>query len=233
MLLRLATLIITAFFFISSAHAGDGDEKSESDLKQAALDALADGSPTCTEERDTCVGLDVYIAFNEDGTPVVDAEWLKGHIAATHHHFEPISVSFEIASIHALPEKYTEIDTRKQRNRLGRKGYAEGTLQIYIVKRLANVDEPGDIWGVHWRDRGEMEHSWVIVSSVAWANTLSHEIGHFLSLPHSEYAISIMNKSARAEPPPGERTFHKKELKKMRKDLKSKLKSKRIVHRAD
>lgn len=207
----------------SAALAEEGDA-------QLALDAMVAEAPGCVEARDTCLGLDVFVAF-EEGVPVVDAAWLSAQLSETARHYEPLSVSFEVAKIAPLPETFTEIDTRKQRNRLGREAYTEGTLQVYIVKRLANVDDPGDIYGVHWRDRGNMSNTWVILSSVAWKSTLSHEIGHFFELPHSKYDISIMNKTPRADPPAKERTFHKKELRKMRKNLAEKLESGRLVPR--
>jgi hypothetical protein len=70
---------------------------------------------------------------------------------------------------------------------------------------------------------------YIIVSIQALERTLAHELGHFFGLPHSTYAVSIMNKTERTEPPVDQRTFADEEIAAMRPVLERLLRDKRIV----
>ena len=102
-------------------------------------------------------------------------------------------------------------------------------IHVFVVGRLADVDEDGAIaYGVTWHTSDD-DRKYVIVSAQALERTLAHELGHFFGLPHSSYAISIMNKSDRAEPPVEQRTFADEEIAAMRPALKRLLRDKVIV----
>src|SRR3954453_6354421 len=98
---------------------------------------------------------------------------------------------------------------------------AEGRLtgeviHVFITGQLDDVDQPGEvIRGVTWHLRGG-DRKYVILSTVAPERVLAHELGHVFGLPHSGYAISIMNKRPRTEPPIEQRTFADAELAAMR-----------------
>ena len=83
-------------------------------------------------------------------------------------------------------------------------------------------------YGVTWRLPKD-SRKFVIVSAQALERTLAHELGHFFGLPHSTYAISIMNKADRAEPPVEQRTFADEEIAAMRPNLERLLRDKVIV----
>jgi len=89
-------------------------------------------------------------------------------------------------------------------------------IHVFITGQLDDVDQPGEvIRGVTWHRRGG-DHKYVILSTVAPERVLAHELGHVFGLPHSEYAISIMNKRPRTEPPIEQRAFADAELAAMR-----------------
>ena len=69
-----------------------------------------------------------------------------------------------------------------------------------------------------WHARND-DRKYVIVSAQALERTLAHELGHFFGLPHSAYAISIMNKSERKDPPIEQRTFADEEIAAMKPHL--------------
>jgi hypothetical protein len=83
---------------------------------------------------------------------------------------------------------------------------------------------------VHWRERADRTHRWVILSKIAGSLVLSHELGHFFGLPHSTYEISLMNKTLRPTPP-GELTFAAPEVEIMRKHRDRMLRSKLLLGR--
>lgn len=85
-------------------------------------------------------------------------------------------------------------------------------------------------YGVTWWTTDDRKL--IILLTQAWERTLAHELGHFFGLPHSKYAISIMNKTPREEPPLEERTFHEKELAKMKPPLRQLLRNKTLQNLA-
>jgi len=60
---------------------------------------------------------------------------------------------------------------------------------------------------------------------------LSHELGHFFGLPHSEFDISLMNKTVRLTPLVSELTFAEPEVVHMRKHRDRMLASKMLLAR--
>jgi hypothetical protein len=100
---------------------------------------------------------------------------------------------------------------------------------VFVVGQLDDVDEEGAIaYGVTWHGRKD-DRKYLIVSAQALERTLAHELGHFFGLPHSSYAISIMNKSDRKEPPVDQRTFADEEIDAMRPVLKRLLRERVIA----
>jgi hypothetical protein len=195
-----------------------------------ATEAPAAELPTCSDEASTCIGLAVY-AVEEEGAPVVDAEWLTRQLAVANAQFEPAGIEFEVDRRRRLPSSSAEITTRAQRDRLGRKRLHRGQVTVLIVRRLADVDEPGLINGVHWRDRADRSRRFIILSSVAHRLTLAHELGHFFGLSHSTDPESLMNTSLRAGPRPAELRFTENELATIRERRDALLRSRRLVAR--
>ncbi|HGG57543.1 MAG TPA: hypothetical protein ENK31_07085 [Nannocystis exedens] len=133
-----------------------------------------------------------------------------------------VDATFEIVAVDVLTKDQRDIISRSDRDRLGRPYFSRGLVHVFVVGSLANVDDPGEIRGVHWRDRSNTARRWIILSSIAGPMTLTHELGHFFSLPHSRYENSLMNKRPGGLPF-GERGFHTREAKRMRRAKKTML----------
>ena len=191
----------------------------------SAVESLVESAPGCDAGRATCIGLSLHIAVGDEG-PVATADWLSGQLAAANQHFARLDVGFQVVAVDALPTTATRIRDREQRSALGRQ--VKGTvIHVFVTGRLDDIDVAGGvIYGVTW-PRGETK--FVILSTAAWPRTLAHELGHVFGLPHSRYAISIMNKTDRDEPPIDQRTFADEELKAMKPRLAALLRARAIV----
>jgi len=184
---------------------------------EAGLAALVEATPRCTAAR-RCVGIHVHMAA-QGGAMAVDAEWLAGQVQEAQIRFAPLEVSFEVRAASALRPAEGAVLSRGDRDRLGAGRYEEGMIHVFVVDSLANVDEPGEIRGVHWRDREQRSRRWIILSKIAGRLVLTHELGHYFGLPHSSLPASVMNKTEGIERPLHERVFHARELKRMRAKL--------------
>ena len=140
--------------------------------------------------------------------------FLKRQLAHANTHFAKIGVNFVADTAKRLPPIERHLKTRDDRNRLVRRVKRDGTIHLFIVDRLDNVDAPGEIRGVHWRFRKNQRRRGIILARKASTWVLTHELGHFFGLPHSKYDISLMNKRRRATPV-SKRTFAPEELKRM------------------
>jgi len=191
------------------------------------LGAIEKSAPACDPARAHCIAIQLHIAPGERGL-VASPEWIAGQLAAANRHFVPLDVAFQLAGVDELPASTTHLETRKDRDalasRLGGK-----LIHVFVVGQLDDVDEDGAIaYGVTWHARND-DRRYVIVSAQALERTLAHELGHFFGLPHSAYAISIMNKSDRAEPPVEQRTFADEEIAEMKPRLARLLRDRSIL----
>jgi hypothetical protein len=183
--------------------------------------------PGCPE-RGHCFGLQLHIAADDKGD-VVSADWIAEQVASANHHFAPLDVGFQIAGVDALPPSQVHIETRADRDGLATDRLGGKLIHVFLVGQLDDVDDEGRIaYGVTWHMRHD-DRKYVIVSAQALPRTLAHELGHFFGLPHSSYAVSIMNKTERKEPPPEQRTFADEEIAAMRPVLKRLLRDRVIV----
>jgi hypothetical protein len=192
------------------------------------LVAIEKAAPACDKERAHCFALQLHLAADERGH-VAAADWIAKQLAGANRHFKPLDVGFQLAGIDTLPESAVHVETRADRNALARGRLGGRLIHVFIVGQLDDVDVEGAIaYGVTWRLPKDTR-KFVIVSAQAWERTLAHELGHFFGLPHSTYAISIMNKSDRDEPPMEQRTFADEEIAAMRPKLERLLRDKVIV----
>ena len=190
----------------------------------ADLEAIRKAAPTCETTRAHCFGIQLHVAGDDHGL-VTTPDWLAAQVAAANRHFARLDIGFQLAGIDALPASAVHVQTRADRDafadRLGGK-----LVHVFVVGQLDDVDEEGAIaYGVTWHARHD-DRKYIIVSAQGLERTLAHELGHLFGLPHSTYAISIMNKSAREEPPVDQRTFADEEIAAMRQGLKRLLRDK-------
>lgn len=176
------------------------------------LAALTAALPACDIERAHCIGIQLHVAA---GTSA-QAGWVAVQLATANRHLAPLGVGFQVVGADGLPASFARIASRAQRDAVS-KGRLRGTvLHVFLTGKLDDVDQPGEILrGVTWHVRGA-DRKYVILSTGAPDLVLAHELGHVFGLPHSTYAISIMNKTRRAEPPLEQRTFTDEEIAAMR-----------------
>ena len=189
------------------------------------LPSLIATAPPCDESRRVCIGIRLHVPSTDEG-PITDAAWIERQLANANKHFAPLDVAFQIVGIEAAPESSITVDDRDERVALG--ALINGkVIDVFVTTDLVDIDKPGNIvYGVTWWTVGDRK--FVILSTQAWERTLAHELGHVFGLPHSKFAISIMNKRPREKPPMEERTFHSSELAKMKPRLKEMLRAKVI-----
>jgi len=176
--------------------------------------AVTAAVPTCDAARAHCFGLRLHIARTDDGGMVVEPAWIAAQLAMAHKQFGALDTSFQVVAINFLPAAAARIEDRAQRNALA-KQVAPPVIDVFFTGYLADVDKADAFaYGVTWRTKDERKY--IIVSGMGRDRTLAHELGHFFGLPHSTYPISIMNKTARDEPPPEARRFADEEIEKMK-----------------
>ena len=206
--------------------AGDGAEKAPTaGTGPAALEALVKAAPACEAARAHCVGIRLHVA-TADSALVAAPDWVARQAAAANEHFAPIGVGFQVVGADELPEAAARIEDAQERSGLAR--LVAGTvIDVFVTAQLDDIDvQGGVIRGVAWPAGAK---KFVILSTIAPDRTLAHELGHVFGLPHSAYAISIMNKTQRKEPPLEQRTFHANELAVMRGQLARLLREKVIA----
>ena len=178
--------------------------------------------------REHIFGIQLHIASDEHG-PVVSDDFIAEQLAGANKHFERLDVGFEIVGVDTLPASAVHIETRTDRDDLATDRLGGKLIHVFLVGQLDDVDDEGRIaYGVTWHGKHD-DRKYVIVSAQALPRTLAHELGHFFGLPHSSYAVSIMNKTERKEPPQDQRTFADEEIAAMRPVLRRLLHDRVIV----
>lgn len=193
------------------------------------LSAVIATAPACDTARATCIGLRLHVPITDAG-PIAQAEWVERQVASANKHFEPLDLAFQIVGVEPLPASAERVEDKVERRSFGPliKGRV---IDVFVTGHLDDIDKPGAMaYGVTWWTTGDRK--FVILSTQAWERTLTHELGHVFGLPHSKYAISIMNKTEREKPPVEERTFHDDELAKMKPRVRQLLKNKTLQNLA-
>lgn len=195
--------LIVTLIFLSAGLLAIATWSSEAVAKRRSdvLAPIRAQAPRCPADVRHCFGLRLHVVV-KGGKPVQTAPWIARQLREANQRFKATGVGFELVEARRLPRAMARIRTRADRDRLGARRTQKGLIDVFLVKRLDNVDAPGEINGVHWRNRTSPGQRYVIMSSIAWHVVLAHELGHFFGLPHSEYPASIMNKKRSDDRPP-------------------------------
>jgi hypothetical protein len=193
-----------------------------------SAEAIAKAVPSCDKARAHCFALHVHVAGDDHGL-VATASWLTAQLAGANRHFTLLDVGFQLAAVDTLPASAMHIESRADRNAVAEDRLGGRLIHVFVVGQLDDVDVEGETrYGVVWR-RPKDPRRYIILSVQALERTLAHELGHFFGLPHSTYAVSIMNKTERTEPPVDQRTFASEEIAAMRPILERLVRNKVIV----
>lgn len=199
----------------------------------ADLDAFAKSGTGCDKARAHCFGLQLHVAHVTGGDGfVVTPAWVAEQVANAQAQFAAIDVGWDIVGADAVAaDKLETLHSREDRSALVAKGMSSGVVDVFFTGQLDDVDDPTNLtFGVTWRAPNSTR-KYIIVSGKARPRTLAHELGHFFGLPHSTYAISIMNKTPRDKPAIEERRFHDNELAAMKPIVKQHVKDRTLVER--
>ena len=146
-----------------------------------------------TATADVVFGLSVAVA-RDAGTPVVDAAWMDAQVVEANRLFGPLGTRFRPVASKELAEPHGEMHTREDRNALTPLTSAEKVIHLFLVRALEDVDEPGRMrMGVCWTGRGGKR--FLVMSRIAGASVLAHELGHFFGNPHSGVMNNVMSYS--------------------------------------
>jgi hypothetical protein len=175
----------------------------------------------CPHQEMVCIPVVFYLKKTQESSI---RRFLARHLRIANRLFKPLNVGFFIRRTQPLKQTHLELVTRSDRDKLASYKPRRGVANVFIVDRLQNVDEPGEIRGVHWRYRKHPKTRYVILARKAMSWVLAHEWGHFFGLPHSKDDRSIMNKRPRKRPVK-KRRFTPSEIKHMQTRLKKMLRT--------
>ena len=141
----------------------------------------------------TTFGVSVSIA-REDKARIVDDPWMNQQIADANRLFEPLGVRFRWTIEKELPEPHGELHSRADRNALTPLTEKSGVIDVFVVRELEDVDEPGRYrMGVTWTGNGGKR--FIVLARSARRTVFAHELGHLFGNGHSTVTNNLMSYS--------------------------------------
>jgi hypothetical protein len=170
--------------------------------RSAICAAIFVWNPVAHADQTVVLPIQVHVV-HVDGRAVVPPEFVDRQFASANAIFAAYGVGFaHVAEPVALAAEHAALETRADRDALG--AYVRrGAIHCFVVRSLRDVDDPSRMRrGVHWRSRTHAGAHYVVLSSIAGADVLAHELGHFLGNPsHSETPGNLMSYARGAVPP--------------------------------
>jgi hypothetical protein len=157
----------------------------------AAAVTTASERPARAEEQEVLTLPVAVAAVTIDGGRVVDDAWVEAQWAAVDRLYGEFGIRFDRRWVEPLPETSARLETKEDRDALGAH-VLEGTINVFFVKSLLDIDEIGRIrMGVVWR--APQKKKFVAVASNAKRTVLAHELGHYLGNGHSKVMDNVMS----------------------------------------
>jgi len=143
-------------------------------------------------------GVPLTLHVERGSRAVADDAWIAAQVQRAVAAYAPAKITFAIKRAVDLTLTTDGIERTDQRHALAGHATPDGTIHVFVVRRLANKDRKGGwIGGVHWRYVGARRRwrgrRYIIVSrSGALPDTLAHELGHWFGLGHTRAADNLM-----------------------------------------
>lgn len=128
----------------------------------------------------------------KSGAPVRDDEWIATQIRDADAFFGKLGVHFRWTLRKEIGETHAEMHERADRDALAAH-VEKSVVDVFVVARLEDVDEPGRYRkGVAWTSKPTGKR-FIILSGEAPPMVLTHELGHFFGIGHTDAPDNLMS----------------------------------------
>ncbi|MBX3186461.1 MAG: hypothetical protein KF819_05570 [Labilithrix sp.] len=157
----------------------------------ASIAASAPRAALATPEDEPVFPIAISVA-KKDGAPARDDDWIATQIREADAFFGPLGVHFRWTLRKEIAEEHAEIHVRADRDALAAH-VEKNVIDVFVVARLEDIDEPGRYRkGVAWTSKPTGKR-FIILSGEAFPTVLTHELGHFFGIGHTDVPDNLMS----------------------------------------